>query len=525
MEAFPLRRLAAILALLLAFSPIAAASSVIDAGVAVVVVQDERGTDCSPSIGPTCQAAVNLDPTSPGHTSANVSQNINYVGVATNTGSQPTDINKSVRSSDLYIHDPIVPLVSETWMANRPNTSAYTNDSIVMDSNSTGFEYYGPALADPTGPNDTRGVGLSYKGGSGPGIEYSEDQIGPFLVPNTPGNDTNHYYDQPAEIACHDFLGDAPACYGPFAPVSDAGKSNTPDVWWGFSWDDVQAANNRSDLTLGSKTPAVAPEHGRPHDSPPDGNRTEDSSHHDAAPTRPPMPGPPHHAADSPPPNQGARVHVQHASGSPLHLLPPPPNLVTAAEIIGGAVLFIAGFLAFYTRFAHQRDMLLRHPVRAELIRAIREQPGSTVSDLARAVGCSHMLAAYHIDKLARGDYVRKVKGKQRVCVYPIGMDVAQLPPGFMPIMAAIMRVLRHAPDGMSRRALSAQLANASDSTRRKAIRRLMAWGWIIEEPTSKNGHWVLRVATAFSWEDWGIQQSVPLSKERTSSTGGLLPS
>lgn len=519
-------RLVPLFALLLALSPVAAASTAVEGGSVTLVLQDQRGSDCSPAIGPTCQANITLNPTSPGQTSANVSQRIHYVGVAADTGSQPSDINKTARSGDLYVSDPIVPLVSATWMTHRPNMTSYTNDSLVMDENYDGFVYYGPALGDPTGPNDTHVIGWSYKGGSGPGVQYSEDQVGPFLVPNTPDGDTSHYYDQPGLLVCHDLIfADAPTCYAPFAPISGTGKNNTPDVWVGFSWDDVQASNNRSDLTMGfeNSTPAQHdPSKNAPPSGPSPNSRAEHSNASQDKPTPTPVP---------PQDNPGSRsngtspMRVQHALTSPFHRLPPPPGPTLIVEIVGGGLLIGAILFALYTRFAHRRDILLRHPRRTALVEAIRSQPGLTISDLARRTSCSPMLASYHIDQLQRGGFVRKSKGKQRVRIYPAGVDHEELPPGFMPVMAAIIHNLRHAPKGLSRRALSGQLPDASDSTRRKAIRRLMAWGWIVEERVTKSGPWVLHLSGPPLTQAATLEESGSLSKEKTSRPRALLSS
>src|SRR5882672_5010140 len=85
-------------------TPIAAASTHADAVLALVVIEDSRGDECSLRIGPTCQANATLDPSSPGSWHVDAYQRVEYVGIATNTSgiASAPDVNESVAGRDAF---------------------------------------------------------------------------------------------------------------------------------------------------------------------------------------------------------------------------------------------------------------------------------------------------------------------------------------------------------------------------------------------------------------------------------------
>jgi predicted transcriptional regulator len=470
-------RVVAILVVLLL--PVAGASTYVDGGVAVVAVKDDRGMTCSPPTGPACAANVTFDPTNPGNGYVDVYQRVEYVGVATSPKYLPLpNENKTIHGKDLFVPNPVVPLVSETWTANHPNTSSVTNASLAMNRTEVALVYYGPFLLDPTGPSDWHNPGQEWAQ-SGEGFYY--DQVGPFNTPT--GTDTDQYWTQVLHACWYD-LSEISACPSMVEQATAAYQGATPDVYFGAEWYDVQAASDPHDLTMGA--PSASAHHdsesghawGKSHD--PDNVPDSKAVPHE----QPQQRGTNDSYTSRPRTNSTGPIVTIQQGRSPIGRPPPfiSPSLLAKAIEATAATALVVLLFAAYSRFRDRRD-LLHCKTRAKLIEIIEQYPGSNLSELARLTGVTTRTVRHHVSHLERWGSVRLVKKGNMTLAYSTSLDPASVA-GQAPRRSSAVDVVLDAlgPQGLTRRALSKATPGIASRTRRRIVAHLLGTHEVLED-------------------------------------------
>jgi hypothetical protein len=468
-----------VLAMLLA-APLALASTHVEQGPVVVIVDDDRGQSCSTSVGPACELNVTLDPLHPQDGVIDAGERFHYIGVALNVPFMP-DTNITTNGSDLYAPDPLLPDASVLWNQEKPDTSGVTNDTFTMNTSGIHFDYYGPTLADPTAPAAWHDLGLDYAPPGKPGLHYNE--TGPFNGPNGTA-DTDSYWNGNTILACHE-TNDQPACYQGMGEARSAYENTTPDVRFGIEWDTVQAASNASDLTPPKDAPLVNATAARPSDTHAENESAQaqhsggenETTSHEAPPDSPPIRQ--NRTNTSPP------FLVKQASRTTLVPSPPPGGplrAIAVAVAVAGIIIFI---LVAYSRF-FTPDELLQGETRRYIAELVQAQPGVTTTRLGELLGLDRTTIRYHVQVLQRRRLLAVVRCNDEIRIYPVASRSRPTAPpvGGVSPSEAILRLVRQRPTGVSRAEIAEELSHLSSRTRNGALKRLLRDGVLVEERT-----------------------------------------
>ncbi|HEX2022354.1 MAG TPA: helix-turn-helix domain-containing protein, partial [Candidatus Thermoplasmatota archaeon] len=161
-------------------------------------------------------------------------------------------------------------------------------------------------------------------------------------------------------------------------------------------------------------------------------------------------------------------VHALRIDGEPVVAASAPADPVPAAAVAVGAgagLLLLAWLLkgplaALYTRVT--RSSVLAHPKRHAIYEHVRANPGTHVSEIARATGVERVVVQHHLRMLEEHDLVAS-RPSGRVLVYFLPDQVPQGPGLAAQLVLkdgtrlAVARAIRDAPGGVSQSDLVAR--------------------------------------------------------------------
>lgn len=371
-------------------------------------------------------------------------------------------------------------------MARATYNSAPLPDSqygIEMQEEAIAVNYYGPySNYDPTGPRGHRNNTVQFAHGQG----VHSGSIGPVNAPGGPHSDDLDVWRLPCVL--HDA-----GCA--LAPAYNETENATPALFVGARFYQMEVSTDPSSLP--SRQEEVQPmEEPRTraffpplpgdeeeHSERRGGPQPDDSS--DALLQIPSFEGPNKEGLVPPGVKPFGQGPAKAPPGAPLALL------VAAASI--GVVAFALA-LGLYSRFHGQKDVL-QSKTRDRLVSLVREDPGITVTDAAKALGMGRNALLHHVTMLEKVQVVRIETAGGRRTLYLVGAKREGVVPAWLlknPACLALVQAIQARPEGISRQEAHALLPDVPLRTRNYNIGKLLSVG-VIEEILTPSGVKTLR--------------------------------
>lgn len=490
-----------VVALVVWCTPTSTGSATLDTGIAIVRVENALGNSCDPAIGSACVADVDGSPTDPGSMIIHTRQQIRYVGIATNVSSFPLlgevpDQNVTLRGRDLALEHGVIRGAHETYRGTLPNPPLNGTAGLVLGPDNFTAYYVGPAPYDPTGPATYYEPGYTYDEKEAGWIGY--EHLGPFNA-NIHAHTDLEWDNLPGWCA---FLSDVPDCTLVLDALASLGKSSTPDVYYGFEWEDVQVATDPeflSDPGASERRPTASAlllsrnatgTHGPPRRAPVDAQGPSEQGPYVPG----PMLIPPTAPLGPEPPGSSSRLQataMTDAESVPLLLL---AATATATILLALAALF-------YSRFSRP-EQLLKNENRKAILELLGACPGLNPTEIASRLGLARNAVIHHLNMLERSGAIVILPTDGRSTT--VFLRSAEMPHPRMaavlyhPIRGRFVHALREAPAGLSREEFHQRLHDIPARTRNHTLQSLIA-SRVMEATTGTDGSIRFRLAPEFA--------------------------
>lgn len=483
--------------------PGVSASGEADARILQIRVEDSHGWDCSYPTEGFCFFDVTGMEGGVGNATVDASQNLNYVGVATNFSIARDeagglwalpDKNTTFYASQHYAANPGFRVVVGGWQNATddrwPSDEHYVNmtrENVTVACHCPGTDGGGDVTE-----SRNRSYMLTPWGGSDC-IRY--EYVGPCNVVYS--KNVEESANANAELMC---TIDGLPC-GMVLPVVYVAEGQTPNAVIGVQYHEAQVATDPSNLSrttsdrdnVHSLAPSVRRQEGPPlvllhRRGPPASDRPI---------TR--LTGPVlwHPATQDPsgPPRGGGAPRIETEG----HAARPEPIMALVAvtiTTIGFALLLLA--LGLYSRFASTQD-LLSSPTRRRILDIVQANPGVHLQELARISGLTRQTISHHVGLLQRARFVDVIEDGWRNRLYPTVTGVPKEPaaPQSLPALRErVLVILRGAPQGLRRMDIQSTLENIPRRKRNKVLQQLIQ-AKLIDEFEGDDGEKLLRLPIA----------------------------
>lgn len=460
-------------AILLNASGLVMADTHVDAGEARLEIKDQRDAECGGGWFAFCQAGMS-NATDPRNGTVDVNQNFSYIGAGASVDPLvPIGVDYQVYGREGYVPNPIFPFVGETWSNSALAPGIPGVFEVRFEDPTIWLDYNSLNRSDPTRPSVFwNELGMSFPDGD---QRLGYNQIGPF---NGYGStDTDERARTYLESACGFSQTHSPECYQTADGLADSQAAYAPDVRYGISFYEVEAASDAS--RIGDYSNYAAPLNYA--------SQAWALYQPDPAPTRLDDQNVPRVPILLPQvgPDQSVPVHAhtgpeQTPSGVALQIAQPPnshtSSLVTAVTV-GGIGLLLLGVL-LYSRI-RSRNEAIASAARSRIYGLITNTPGISPAALAAELGLTRNGIIHHLRVMERTHMISVRSEGQKTFIYAGRPDPDRISALIARADAAgvILAALRNTPEGLTKEEVVAATRDLPKRTRDHSLRQLVLKG------------------------------------------------